>query len=106
MFVQGKGTPVSSSKAMLWWKAAAKMGDGLSAWAVASFYLSGLGVNQDMEVGLEWLKKAAALHCVDAHEELAEAYGEGRLGLTREPEKAENHAKLARPIKLYGATFV
>ncbi|MGB1111281.1 MAG: hypothetical protein ACPG4N_13045, partial [Gammaproteobacteria bacterium] len=59
MYANGYGLAVDESKAIIWWRKAAREGHGNAQFALAMAYLAGEGVERDEAAAIEWLIKAA-----------------------------------------------
>ena len=88
MASSGIGMVADLTKANGFYSEASDKGDpyAMAAWGRALF--NGLGVQRDTGKGLDLLLKAAALGCVDAMNELAVIFKEGRNGVPADPARA------------------
>ncbi|MEW6629306.1 MAG: caspase family protein [Pseudomonadota bacterium] len=84
----GIGTPVDVTKANGFYLQASERGDpyAMAAWGRALF--NGLGVQSDTREGLDLLLKAAAMGHVNAMNDLAVIFKEGRNGVPADPSRA------------------
>ncbi|WP_176478329.1 MULTISPECIES: caspase family protein [unclassified Mesorhizobium] len=84
----GTGTAADPAKANTFYSQASDRGDpyAMAAWGRALF--NGLGVQRDTGKGLDLLLKAAAMGHVDAMNDLAVIFTEGRNGMPADPVRA------------------
>ncbi|TIQ37315.1 MAG: peptidase C14 caspase catalytic subunit p20 [Mesorhizobium sp.] len=84
----GIGTAVDFTKANGFYSEAADKGDpyAMAAWGRALF--NGLGVRSDTRKGLDLLLKAAAMGQINAMNDLAVIFKEGRNGVPADPDRA------------------
>ncbi|MDG4883647.1 caspase family protein [Mesorhizobium sp. WSM4884] len=84
----GMGTAVDFTKANGFYSEASDKGDpyAMAAWGRALF--NGLGVQSDTRKGLDLLLKAAAMGQVNAMNDLAVIFKEGRNGVPADPDRA------------------
>lgn len=66
MYSNGYGLAVNESKALIWWRKAARQEHGNAQFALAMAYLSGEGVKKNDGEAVKWLLQAAANGIEDA----------------------------------------
>ncbi len=75
--------PPDYSRGFIWLKRAAEGGHRVAMYDLARMLLSGRGVAKNIPLGLEWMQKAAEADMLPAQMNLAEMYGEGKDGVTK-----------------------
>lgn|GEM_PF-2744389 len=90
MYMKGiGGLEQNSETAFRLYMKAAELGSELADWRIAKCYLSGNGVEKDLEKGYEWLKKETKRDNRDAYLLMGYCYAKG-WGVTQDKEEA-NH---------------
>lgn len=89
LYEKGKGVGRDFAQAFSWYRKAAEKGHPDSQYRLAVGYVYGLGTKKDEAEALSWLRKAANNDQKRAQKVLAQAYEEGRLGLTADSKQAK-----------------
>lgn len=77
------------------WKKAAKEGIPFPQYMLGTLYLTGEGVPKDVDLGIEYLKKAAKQKELAAQEALAGLYMFGSSDITKDPVEARKWYEMA-----------
>ncbi len=82
-----------------WYMTAAYQGDAAAAYNMAQMYVTGEGVEKNLEKALYWIKLAAGKNYLPAQEVLISAYKTGDLGLKIDLEQAKNWEAKAAALR-------
>jgi hypothetical protein len=99
LYAEGISLPKDRAEAIVWYRKAADAGYGKAMLSLASAYTWGRGVTKDLKQAEVWYQKAADSGNSDGMTHLYDCYKDGKCGLQRNQELAEQWIRKAIAVQ-------